>query len=597
MTIWWVILAVAGAVLLLGLGIKLYWYLLLAFFPRKERATEVHTVVTRDMWELQVYRYRRGRTSGEPVLLLHGMGANHHNFTEPEGACLVDELMGRGYDCWAVDTRLCRSAKPAFERVRQAATIDDILLYDVPAVIRYIRKNTSYGRVHWVGHSLGGMLLYAYLLHWGPAFVASGTTLGSPIGFDGTKLKINLSHLDYLPKHSEKLANVFRAMIPVLFYTKMNSALFPMNARNLHANLGPANLFHIIEDPIHGAMKQLAVWAQQKTWTMLEGGLDVKAGLNALNLPLLTIFAARDPFVPVAQAKAFFEALPNADKQMILLSKEAGCANDYDHCDMAFGVDGPRMVYGPIAKWIESHPITERVRAEEVTEDDIPIRGLLDAGQRAEILSGQSFVHLKETAAAPAALAPKALEEAPTKVDTAMPPAPTEIVVEFAETEYEKSPLIAAPRKAVAKKKTTAKAKEKKKPVATKKPAAKVKVKAKTTPKPVAVKPAPKAKATATPAAKEKTTPKPAAKTPKLAAKPKPAPKSKTVPASKPAATKTAPAPKAKPAAAAKAAPAASSTPRVTLAPSKIEKHKPSRLTQSAILSAGDLLKNLDRKK
>ena len=66
-------------------------------------------------------------------------------------------------------------------------TVDDYVLLDIPAALDYIRKTTGFSQVHWVGHSMGGMLLYAYDALFDGGAVASGITLGSPIGFQNVK--------------------------------------------------------------------------------------------------------------------------------------------------------------------------------------------------------------------------------------------------------------------------------------------------------------------------------------------------------------------------------------------------------------------------
>jgi hypothetical protein len=91
----WIAIIVAGGLFCLAGLLVGYLGLLATLFPEKLRTREVGTVVTPDLWQLRICRFRRGRTEGEPVLLVHGMCANHHNFTEPEGACLVDYLVER----------------------------------------------------------------------------------------------------------------------------------------------------------------------------------------------------------------------------------------------------------------------------------------------------------------------------------------------------------------------------------------------------------------------------------------------------------------------------------------------------------------------
>src|SRR5688572_24201457 len=112
----------------LVLAAMLYWTWLQSLYPEKLSTDEVFTVTTSDLWKLRVCRYRRGRSLGEPILLVHGSGANHHNFTCPEGGSLIDYLVEKGYDCWAVDLRGCRSSQPPFGFHWTQAAMDDMLI-------------------------------------------------------------------------------------------------------------------------------------------------------------------------------------------------------------------------------------------------------------------------------------------------------------------------------------------------------------------------------------------------------------------------------------------------------------------------------------
>ena len=61
-------------------------------------------------------------------------------------------------------------------------TVDDLVHYDVPAILDYVERRTGHDRVNWVGHSLGGMLVLAYLeLAPRPERIANFVGMGSTI--------------------------------------------------------------------------------------------------------------------------------------------------------------------------------------------------------------------------------------------------------------------------------------------------------------------------------------------------------------------------------------------------------------------------------
>jgi pimeloyl-ACP methyl ester carboxylesterase len=395
MTAIWMGLVVLAALMGVAFLIMAYYSLLESVFPEELRASEVHTVTTKDLWKLRVCRYRRERSTGEPVLFVHGAMVNHHNFTMPKGACLIDYLAARGFDCWAVDLRGTRSSVPPFERAHADATMDDHLLFDLPAVLRHIRKTTGYDRVHWIGHSMGGMLLYAYCLEHGDGHIASAVTLGAPCGFEGVEMHVPAFVVRAVRRNPALCGRIARGAMPLAFLLRLSSRYMPTNPRNMHRDMTVGAIFNTIEDPLHRIVEELLHWMKSKTWRMKGGQLDVLAGLPTLRVPLLAVFGTQDPYTPLETAKKFFASLASQDKELLILGKAQGCEEEYNHCDLAFGRDVERVLAAPVLRWLKAHPIREHVRPEEVDiEPDAGYRPPLDASQRAGIISGDSYAHV-----------------------------------------------------------------------------------------------------------------------------------------------------------------------------------------------------------
>jgi len=392
---------VAGLVLL----VLLYWSMLESLFPEKLNTNEVFIVTTGDLWKIRMCRYRKGRTGGQPVLLVHGANANQYNFTVPDGASLVDYLVERGYDCWTVDLRGCRSSVAPFERTRNDVTTDDFLNDDIPTALRFIQQETGYARVHYVGHSMGGMLLYAYTQKYGGDAIASGVTLAAPLGFEGLSARRSSLLIKLACLYPPLSGAVIRGLVPFFSALRLSTRLFPTNMRNVARTINSSHFFRMLEDPLPGVLKDFSRWVHFPGWRMDQGNLNVLDGLKDLDFPLFALYAPLDPLIPLAKATEFFDALPSADKRMLVCSKEKGFKNDYNHCDIAFAHDGAREVYGPIARWLETHSSRERM---PVDVPDVPTgyQAPLRAVDRADILSGGSYAHLAgaepATAEAPA---------------------------------------------------------------------------------------------------------------------------------------------------------------------------------------------------
>lgn len=397
----WILIAVV-AIIAVILLVWAAWQALLLRYQEEPDAHEIHSVKTKDAWDIKLFRYKPRGDKGEPVFLCHGAFANHTNFTKPRGACLVDTLLDHGYDCWLIDLRGTRSSEPALGRKRTSVQMDDYLLYDVPAALAFIRQVTGYPQVHWIGHSLGGMLLYAHVLLHGTHYVADGVTLGSPIGFKGTKISKNRLLLKLVRSFPHLIGAIMRTAGRVGKNLHPRSNAFPINWRNLHRQVRGRDLFNMIETPPTRMTQELSDWATSQSWRMNGGELDVAGNLHQLDIPLFAIYGAADPFVPVQQALEFVQRLPHPNKQIMVLGKDDGFAADYNHVDLAFGAEGVDEVYEPIAAWLLQNPL-----AKPQSRDDADREGKAFLARRPPIDSAlEAEARTVSVAAYPIAVSP-----------------------------------------------------------------------------------------------------------------------------------------------------------------------------------------------
>ena len=358
--------ALCGLVLLA----KGYFAFLSMRYPEPVQANEMHTIATKDGWQILLYRRLPREGRGEPVLLCHSLSSNHLNFEIPAGESLVDVLSEAGYDCWGIDTRACRSAVPPRGARKGSATLDGVLLHDLPAAVAFILERTGYSQVHWVGHSLGGMLLYAYALRFGPAQLAGGVTLGSPPGFKGSRLAVRPWISAIAPLFHGVMEYFMRALVPFATRRHPRTELLPINWKNVHPKLSDAELFHAVEMPAPRIAAQMELWASRGIWTMCDGTLDVQARLPELTVPLLAVFGGVDPLVPLREARDFVESIAAASKQMLVLSRANGQEMDYSHIELVFARNGRLDLYEPIVAWLRAHPTAGLAPAIEATKKE-----------------------------------------------------------------------------------------------------------------------------------------------------------------------------------------------------------------------------------
>ncbi|MCP4643683.1 MAG: alpha/beta hydrolase [bacterium] len=453
-----VVLGILAALLVLAFLALGYYVVIMAWYPEPVFADEVHTIMTHDRWLLKMHRRLPQGGSGEPVFLCHSLTSNHLNFELPEGASMVDALSAAGYDCWTIDLRGCTTAVPPTGHKRSQVVVDDYLLRDIPAALKHICDATGYDKVHWIGHSLGGMLLYAHDVCAKGEHVASGVTLGASLGFDGVEHRGMPAVLGL----ALRFPRVLRGLSPWVPFLRPKNVI-PVNWANVHPGMGRGDFLHALEYPPPLVAQELDYWATNSEWKMRSGQFDVKANLNKVRTPLLAMYAVSDTFIPLDQAKAFIDALPGKDKKMVILGKDAGFSADYDHGEMTIGKEGTDEVFPLIVDWLAAHAIRRSGRSR------------VKSGPPADV---------EVTKKKPAAKKPAAKKKAPARKPVAKK-APAKKKVAAKKPVARKAPTKkpATKKKAAVKKPATKKKAVAKKPAAKRAPAKKAAAKKKSTAK------------------------------------------------------------------------------------------------------------------
>jgi pimeloyl-ACP methyl ester carboxylesterase len=122
---------------------------------------ERHEFATEDGVTLRVKRY--ANPEGIPVLMCHGFGGCGSSFDLPrEGRNMPVYLARQGFDVWISSFRGCGHGPYASDCGDWTHSIDDLAIYDAPALVDGVAAATG-KRLFWIGHSMGGEVLYMYL--------------------------------------------------------------------------------------------------------------------------------------------------------------------------------------------------------------------------------------------------------------------------------------------------------------------------------------------------------------------------------------------------------------------------------------------------
>ncbi len=321
---------------------------------------ERHVAVTGDGWHLAMHRYRpRAEGPGQGALILcHGLIANRANLDLDERRSLARHLSRQGFDVWLLELRgagLSRDSRGG--RGLSRITFDDYIMQDLPAAIDTVCRETGEDEVQWVGHSMGGMVIYAYLSTHQDPRVRSVTTIASPLDFQlvarQTRPLLRLKPL--LRLGPVGFGWMLRAMLPLLRMIHSDKVHIGV----LRENLTDRDLSEILVNVIEG-LAAPGVLAQFGDWVE-EGGFRSRDGRYAygtlahLRCPLLVIAAERDLLTPPASVSPAIDRAPAAKKVYRLFGRASGDDRDFGHGDIVLSDAARERVYPVITDWLVRH--------------------------------------------------------------------------------------------------------------------------------------------------------------------------------------------------------------------------------------------------
>jgi polyhydroxyalkanoate synthase len=305
-------------------------------------------VTTADGWALPL-RHHGG--DGPPVLLVHGMSANHYNWDFREEVSPIPALRAAGYSVWVGSLRGDPGTVAPDGASPTAISFDDHALYDAPALIDGVLAATGYDALLWVGHSMGGMLLYTSAVL-APDRIHAGIAIASPATFQADR------HNYAMVRDLGFLVAARKGRVPMRPLTRLGiTRVDPLleilgNPDNLDPAIVAGMAGDALENLPRATARQARLWIRRRDLVRNDGTRWL-AGAATSRVPLLVLGAADDRIAAapdVAHACRLF-----ADCQYRLLSVDTGFSVDYGHIDPVVGRSAPAEVYPLILEFLDAH--------------------------------------------------------------------------------------------------------------------------------------------------------------------------------------------------------------------------------------------------
>ncbi|MEE2829919.1 MAG: alpha/beta fold hydrolase [Myxococcota bacterium] len=371
--------------LLAGTMLWLVLCTLLALWARPlPEAPERHPVRTADGWLLTLHRYppRAGHSSHPlPVIFAHGLNMNRASWVLTPSGDLPRAMAQRGHDVFVLEYRGGPSSQPPSEdgtsdRGRWDYDIEDHVNLDLPAIIDRVQAISGGERVNWVGHSMGGMLIYLYAAQHGSSKLNRVVTLGSPVRFQLPR---------YLPSTAVRLFDLVkrwrkRLHLKALCWLTLPLSVF-LGRRVLRKFLCPLYLgarematlcWTSVSDvsvPIHDFFIARAAQNRHLCPGEDEGVEGIEpGGLARLEAPLLVISGERDQVAPPAAVRLAYARAGSPQAAYKHFGDPSGLERGpvFGHCDLASSARSVAHVLPMLADWFEggapktAHPTESR---------------------------------------------------------------------------------------------------------------------------------------------------------------------------------------------------------------------------------------------
>lgn len=350
-------ITVVGVALLAGYLLALLG--LHASYSDELPVDEVHHVPAGGGWEVALHRVRPApgtKPRGTPVLLAHGIAMCRRFWHMTEDTSLARYLSRRGHDVWIAEYRGYAASRHTGEGDRPwDFALDHHILEDAPALIDHVRAQTGVDKVHWVGHSMGGIILYGYVQAFGTGKLSRVITIGSPSRMKrvASDLRAGVAR-KLLPRGKRfPLYGLTRLGLPFCVYLKQ-PLLRPFCNPSITRLREIAQLFtHGVQDLSCRALRQFARWQATGIMELEDGSGRIEDAPRAIDVPFLLLAGSGDRLVPPRAALPAYELAVSQEKERRVFGAVGDPAPPLGHLDLITSDNGRKWVFPVIAEWLE----------------------------------------------------------------------------------------------------------------------------------------------------------------------------------------------------------------------------------------------------
>ncbi len=330
------------------------------FYRVKEPADYHYEIETEDGWKISLHHYKPEQVLYKyPVIVCHGLGSNRFSWDLGEKS-IGKYLKKKGFEVYLIDLRGSgESSKPSpFNKYRYDYNFDKYVFYDLKAVINFVKERTPSKKVFWVGHSMGGMVIYAYMGMVEKESLKAVVTVGSPVDFVLPTLLYKIAHYTKEIVYGMRFFPVrpLAQMLSPLGRVPIEGAdLLVWDSDNIEPLVRKRAMANAVDNVSGEVMKEFVMWFIKEDFTTADGIHSYKYALKDVDVPVLFIVGQKDGLAPSQSVYDAFKLLGTEDKKFVIASKANGFHWDYAHTDLIMGKHVEEDIYPLIENWFKDH--------------------------------------------------------------------------------------------------------------------------------------------------------------------------------------------------------------------------------------------------
>lgn len=318
----------------------------------QESPAELHWVATED--DAWVALHHKAKNAGPAVLLVHGIASNGVSWDLAPDRSLVNTLIQAGFDPWVLDLRGHGVAQfdPDHKRQRRGWSLDDYGRFDVPAALDFVREKTGQNPVHFVGHSMGGMVVTVALSLRPNLPLDRMVVLGTPMDFSdpdpASGWLLGAAH------GTGRLLGALPSPFAARIHARLGSP-FPVDEMLFTDISSPARerMYEQIVSPLFGGeLSQLMSVSRDGRFSDASGRTHYMAGLEKVRVPTRVIAGRGDRVAPPDRVVGFYTGLKNAERDFVIAGRATGFSVDYGHLDLLLGDRADKEIYPLVVEWL-----------------------------------------------------------------------------------------------------------------------------------------------------------------------------------------------------------------------------------------------------